>query len=87
MQHADSGVGYLDGERPEEESVRPSNPWRRQDPWTTVAMIAGLAAFVGAGVAAGGALFFAERRVSEVQGSVESLDARVSRLENDNAKR
>lgn len=41
-------------------------------------------AFVGAGVAVGGALFFADRRVSGVEGTVESLDRRVSRLEREN---
>jgi hypothetical protein len=49
-----------------------------------VALIAGLGAFVGAGVAVGGALFFADRRVSGVEGTVESLDRRVSRLESSN---
>jgi hypothetical protein len=57
------------------------NRWRQNDPLETVALIAGLGAFVGAGVAAGGALFFADRRVSGVEGTVESLDQRVSRLE------
>jgi len=60
------------------------NRWRGNDPWETVALIAGLGAFVGAGVAVGGALFYADRRVSGVEGSVESLDRRVSRLERDN---
>jgi hypothetical protein len=49
-----------------------------------VALIAGLGAFVEAGVAVGGALFFADRRVSGVEGTVESLDRRVSRLEREN---
>lgn len=57
------------------------NRWRQDDPWETVALIAGLGAFVGAGVAMGGALFFADRRVSGVEGTLESLDRRVSRLE------
>jgi hypothetical protein len=60
------------------------NRWRQNDPWETVALIAGLGAFVGAGVAVGGALFFADRRVSGVEGTVESLDRRVSRLEREN---
>jgi hypothetical protein len=55
--------------------------WRYNDPWETVALIAGLGAFVGAGVAVGGALAFADRRVSGVEGTVESLDRRVSKLE------
>ena len=57
------------------------NRWRQNDPLETVALIAGLGAFVGAGVAAGGALAFADRRVSSVEGTVESLDRRVSQLE------
>jgi hypothetical protein len=55
--------------------------WQQHDPWETVAMIAGLGAFVGAGVAVGGALAFADRRVSGVEGTLESLDRRVSKLE------
>ncbi len=57
------------------------NRWQQNDPMETVALIAGLGAFVGAGVATGGALVFADRRVSTVEDTVESLDQRVSRLE------
>ena len=63
--------------------MRPSNPWRRgSDPYQTIAMITGLAALIGAGVATGAALAFAGRRVEEVEGDVEVLDRRVSQLEN-----
>jgi hypothetical protein len=55
--------------------------WRQNDPWENVVLVAGLGAFVGAGVGAGGALFYADRRVSVIEGIVESLDRRVSRLE------
>jgi hypothetical protein len=65
--------------------MRRRTRWGSHDPWETVALIAGLGAFVGAGVAVGGALFFAERRVSGVEGTVEALDDRVSRLERQNA--
>jgi len=57
------------------------NRWQQNDPLETVALIAGLGAFVGAGVAMGSALFFADRRVSGVEDTVETLEQRVSRLE------
>jgi hypothetical protein len=57
------------------------NRWRQNDPWENVALIAGLGAFVGAGVGVGGVLFYADRRVSVIESTVESLDRRVSRLE------
>lgn len=62
--------------------MRGRNQWgSSSDPYETVAMIAGLGAFVGAGVATGGALFYADRRVSEVEGTVDALEQRVRQLE------
>jgi hypothetical protein len=57
--------------------VRRSNP----DPWEQVGLIAAIAALVGAGVGAGGALFFAERQMASVEPRLESISSRVARLE------
>jgi hypothetical protein len=46
-----------------------------------VGLIVGIAALVGAGVGAGGALMFAERRMGGVEDTLRSLEERVGRLE------
>jgi hypothetical protein len=57
--------------------VRSSRP----DPWAQVGLIVAIAAMVGAGVGVGGALFFAERRMAEVEPTLDSIDSRLTRLE------
>jgi hypothetical protein len=54
---------------------------RSNDPWQQVAMLAGIAALAGAGVGAGSALVFAERRASAQDRELESLERRVTMLE------
>jgi hypothetical protein len=54
---------------------------RSNNPWQQVAMLAGIAAFVGAGVGAGSALIFAERRAAAQDRELESLERRVTMLE------
>jgi hypothetical protein len=49
---------------------------RNDNPWYSFAMVAGMAALVGAGVGAGSALAWSERRVSDMHASVESLQRR-----------
>lgn len=53
----------------------------RSNPWQTMAMIAGIAAVAGAGVGAGSALMFAERRASSLDRELDSLERRVGLLE------
>ena len=53
----------------------------RNNPWEQVAMIAGLASLAGAGVGAGSALVFAERRAAAQDRELESLQHRVTMLE------
>jgi hypothetical protein len=52
-----------------------------KDPWQAFAMVAGMAALVGAGVGAGAALTWSERRMDRVHDSVESLERRVAVVE------
>jgi hypothetical protein len=54
---------------------------RNNNPWEQVAMIAGIAALAGAGVGAGSALVFAERRAAAQDRELESLERRVTMLE------
>jgi hypothetical protein len=54
---------------------------RSNDPYQQIAMLAGLAALAGAGVGAGSALVFAERRASAQDRELESLSRRVTLLE------
>jgi hypothetical protein len=54
---------------------------RSSNPWEQVAMLAGMAALAGAGVGAGSALVFAERRASAQDRELESLERRVTMLE------
>jgi len=54
---------------------------RTNNPWEQVAMIAGLSALAGAGVGAGSALVFAERRAAAQDRELESLGHRVPMLE------
>jgi hypothetical protein len=52
-----------------------------KNPWYAFAMVAGMAALVGAGVGAGTALVWSERRASRVEDTVEALERRVSVVE------
>jgi hypothetical protein len=54
---------------------------RSNNQWEQVAMLAGIAALAGAGVGAGSALVFAERRASAQDRELESLERRVTMLE------
>ena len=54
---------------------------RSNDPYQQVAMLAGIAALAGAGVGAGSALVFAERRASAQDRELESLERRLTMLE------
>jgi hypothetical protein len=54
---------------------------RSSNPWEQVAMLAGIAALAGAGVGAGSALVFAERRASAQDRELESLERRITTLE------
>jgi hypothetical protein len=54
---------------------------RSNDPYQQMAMLAGMAALAGAGVGAGSALVFAERRASAQDRELESLGRRVTMLE------
>ena len=54
---------------------------RSNDPYQQMAMLAGLAVLAGAGVGAGSALVFAERRASAQDRELESLSRRVTLLE------
>jgi hypothetical protein len=53
----------------------------RNNPYEQVAMIAGIAALAGAGVGAGSALVFAERRAAAQDRELESLERRLTTLE------
>jgi hypothetical protein len=54
---------------------------RNDNPWEQVAALAGIAALAGAGVGAGSALMFAERRAGAQDRELESLAQRVTMLE------
>ena len=54
---------------------------RNDNPWEQVAALAGIAALAGAGVGAGSALMFAERRAGALDREMESLAHRVTALE------
>lgn len=54
---------------------------RNDNPWQQVAAMAGIAAMAGAGVGAGSALMFAERRAAAQDRELESLAHRVTTLE------
>jgi hypothetical protein len=54
---------------------------RNENPWEQVAALAGIAALAGAGVGAGSALMFAERRAAAQDRELESLAQRVTMLE------
>ncbi len=54
---------------------------RNPNPWEQVAALAGMAALAGAGVGAGSALMFAERRAGAQDRELESLAHRVTSLE------
>jgi hypothetical protein len=54
---------------------------RRNDPWQTLAMVAGIAALAGAGVGAGTALTWSERRVGRLNDDVDRLERRVAVVE------
>ena len=54
---------------------------RNDTPWQHVAALAGIAALAGAGVGAGSALMFAERRAAAQDREIESLAQRVTMLE------
>jgi hypothetical protein len=54
---------------------------RNDNPWQQVAALAGIAALAGAGVGAGSALVFAERRAAAQDREIESLAQRVTMLE------
>jgi hypothetical protein len=54
---------------------------RSNNPWYSFAVVAGMAALVGAGVGAGSALTWSERRMSRVSDTVESLERRVAVVE------
>ena len=54
---------------------------RNDNPWNQVAALTGMAALAGAGVGAGSALMFAERRASAQDRELESLAHRVTLLE------
>jgi hypothetical protein len=53
----------------------------RGNPWQTVVALAGLTALAGAGVGAASALMFAERRAGALDRELESLERRVTMLE------
>jgi hypothetical protein len=52
-----------------------------RNPWYAFATVAGIAALVGAGVGAGAALTWSERRVSRMDDTVEALERRLSVVE------
>jgi hypothetical protein len=54
---------------------------RNDNPWQQVAALAGIAAVAGAGVGAGSALMFAERRATAQDREIESLAHRITTLE------
>ena len=54
---------------------------RNDNPWEHVAALVGMATLAGAGVGAGSALMFAERRAGAQDREIESLAHRVTTLE------
>ena len=54
---------------------------RNDNPWEQVAALTGIAALAGAGVGAGSALMFAERRATAQDREIESLTHRITMLE------
>jgi hypothetical protein len=54
---------------------------RNDNPWQQVAAMTGIAALAGAGVGAGSALMFAERRATAQDREIESLAHRITTLE------
>ena len=54
---------------------------RNPNPWENVPALVGMAALAGAGVGAGSALMFAERRAGAQDRELESLAHRVTSLE------
>jgi hypothetical protein len=54
---------------------------RSNNPWYSFAIVAGMAALVGAGVGAGSALTWSERRMSRMSDTVDSLERRVAVVE------
>jgi hypothetical protein len=54
---------------------------RNPNPWEHVPALVGMAAMAGAGVGAGSALMFAERRAAAQDRELESLAHRVTSLE------
>ena len=54
---------------------------RSNDEWQQLLMFAGIAALAGAGVGAGSALVFAERRATAQDRELESLERRMTTLE------
>ena len=54
---------------------------RNDNPWEQVAALAGIAALAGAGVGAGSALMFAERRATAQDREIEAIAQRVTLLE------
>ena len=54
---------------------------RNDNPWQQVAAMTGIAAVAGAGVGAGSALMFAERRAAAQDRELESLAHRITTLE------
>ena len=54
---------------------------RNENPWEQVAALAGIAALAGAGVGAGSALMFAERRAGAQDREIVAIAQRVTMLE------
>jgi hypothetical protein len=54
---------------------------RNPNPWEQMAALVGIAAMAGAGVGAGSALMFAERRAGAQDRELESLAHRITSLE------
>jgi hypothetical protein len=54
---------------------------RNDNPWQQVAALMGIATVAGAGMGAGSALMFAERRATAQDREIESLTARITTLE------
>jgi hypothetical protein len=54
---------------------------RNDNPWEQVAALIGIASLAGAGIGAGSALMFAERRAGAQDREIESLAHRVTLLE------
>jgi hypothetical protein len=54
---------------------------RNDNPWQQVAALIGIASVTGAGIGAGSALMFSERRASAQDRELESLAHRITMLE------